>query len=132
VNESGQQPTVGAFPVHRDSRGVLGIAEFGSLPFVPRRFFWIQGVAQGETRANHGHRECEQLVFVQQGSVAGFTIDASGDRVEFKLELGDWVYVPMRHWLQLNLFSGNAVVGVFASLPFDASEYISSPEELGS
>lgn len=132
MNPLGQNPYVGAFPIHHDSRGSLGVSEFGTLPFTPKRLFWINEVAAGETRANHGHRVCEQLVFVQQGSVSGHTLDSEGTRFDFDLCTGDWVYVPTRHWLQINTFAEGTVVGVFASHPFDAEEYIESPDELGS
>lgn len=130
MNQMGQEPTLGAFPVFRDPRGALGVAEFTGLPFQPRRMFWIFDVAVGETRANHGHRECEQVVFVQKGSVTGYTLDADGVRFNFVLAAGEWVYVPVRHWLQISTFTSGAVVGVLASHPFDADEYIDSAEDL--
>jgi hypothetical protein len=132
MNQFGQQPTLGSFPVFRDSRGALGVAEFDGLPFAPRRLFWIFDVAADETRANHGHRECEQLVFVQQGTVTGFTLDAAGVRFDFALTPGEWVHIPVRHWLQINTFASDTLVGVLASHPFDADEYIDSPEDLDS
>ena len=130
MNSAGESPVLGAFRVFRDHRGALGIAEFDPLPYAPRRLFWINSVTEGETRANHGHRFCQQLVFVQQGSVTGFTIDATGERFDFRLEEGDWVHVPVRHWLQLNSFAPGAVVGVFASHPFDEADYIDEVDEL--
>jgi len=125
-------PEVSRLFTHVDDRGSLAVSEFSDLPFQPRRFFWLFGVATGETRANHGHRECEQYVFVQQGRVGGYTIDRSGQRFDFDLRAAESVYVPTRHWLQLNEFSPDAVVGVFASHPFNADEYIDSPDELNS
>ena len=130
MNRIGQEPTLGKFPVFRDNRGALGAAEFAGLPFNPRRMFWIFDVAVDETRANHGHRDCEQVVFVQQGSVAGFTLDADRTRFDFALLPGEWVYVPVRHWLQINTVAPGSLVGVLASHPFDADEYIDSPDEL--
>ncbi|MCE9623089.1 MAG: FdtA/QdtA family cupin domain-containing protein [Actinomycetia bacterium] len=130
MNRNGQQPALGSFPVHRDPRGALGVAEFAGLPFQPQRMFWIFDVAADETRANHGHRVCEQLVFVQQGSVTGFTVDADRARFDFSLLPGQWVYVPVRHWLQINTFAPGSLVGVLASHPFDADEYIDSPDDL--
>jgi hypothetical protein len=115
-----------------DPRGSLGVTEFGQIPFVPQRIFWIFGVAEGETRANHGHRECEQLVFVQQGSIGALTINQHGDRTEWKLKTGEWLNVPPRHWLQLNNFEQGTVLGVLASLPYDRAEYIDNPEDLSS
>ena len=130
MNRDGQEPTLGSFPVFPDSRGSLGVAEFAGLPFQPRRMFWIFDVAAGETRANHGHRECEQIVFVQQGSATGFTLDAQGARFNFALSPGEWVHVPVRHWLQISTFAPDSLVGVLASHPFDADEYIDSPDDL--
>ena len=132
MNHLGQEPRVGRFFTHCDGRGDLGVSEFDSLPFAPQRFFWIHNVSEGETRANHGHRECEQLVFVQSGSVSGSTIDANDEHFEFELNVADFILVPVRHWLQLRTFSPNAVVGVFASHPFNVDEYIDSPDELNS
>jgi UDP-2-acetamido-3-amino-2,3-dideoxy-glucuronate N-acetyltransferase len=130
MNQLGQEPGVGSFPVFADERGVLGVTEFDGLPFVPRRMFWICDVTANEPRANHGHRECAQVVFVQFGTAAGFTLDAAGARFDFELGVGEWVYVPVRHWLQITTFSPGAVVGVLASHPFNADEYIDSPDEL--
>jgi UDP-2-acetamido-3-amino-2,3-dideoxy-glucuronate N-acetyltransferase len=130
MNRFGQEPTLGTFPVYRDPRGALGVTEFAGLPFQPRRMFWVFDVAADETRANHGHRECEQLAFVQQGTVKGFTLDAAGTQFDFALGPGEWVYIPVRHWLQLSSFSPGSLVGVLASHPFDADEYIDSADDL--
>lgn len=130
MNRLGQDPRLGAFPIHRDARGALGVSEFADLPFPPKRLFWIFDVAAGETRANHGHRECEQIVFVQRGSVAGFTLDAARTRFDFVLSTGEWIYVPVRHWLQINSFASGSLVGVLASHPFNADEYIDNPDDL--
>jgi UDP-2-acetamido-3-amino-2,3-dideoxy-glucuronate N-acetyltransferase len=130
MNSMGQEPRTGELFAHSDGRGKLGAAEFADLPFTPQRFFWLFSVTDGETRANHGHRECEQFVFVQQGSVSGFTLDSAGGRFDFSLDVAEFVYVPVRHWLQLSEFSPNSVIGVLASHPFDAEEYIDSPLEL--
>ena len=127
-----QSIRLGAFPIHRDARGSLVVAEFGPLPFAPQRLFWLVDIAPGETRANHAHRVCEQLVFCQTGSVAGRVTGPDGKSIVFRLQLGDWIVIPTRHWLTLEEFSTGCVVGVFASHPFDADEYIDSPDDLGS
>lgn len=127
-----QSVRLGAFPIHRDARGSLVVAEFGPLPFAPQRLFWLVDIAPGETRANHAHRVCEQLVFCQTGSVAGRVTGPDGKSIVFRLQLGDWIVIPTRHWLTLEEFSTGCVVGVFASHPFDADEYIDSPDDLAS
>ncbi len=60
----------------------------------------------------------------------GFALDAAGAKFEFALTAGQWVYVPVRHWLQLNSFSQGSLVGVLASHPFDADEYIDGHDQL--
>ena len=127
-----QSVRLGAFPIHRDARGSLVVAEFGPLPFAPQRLFWLVDIAPGETRANHAHRVCEQLVFCQTGSVAGRVTGPDGKSIVFRLQLGDWIVIPTRHWLTLEEFSTGCVVGGFASHPFDADEYIDSPDDLAS
>jgi glyoxylate utilization-related uncharacterized protein len=118
----------GAFPLFQDSRGRLGVIEFTKeLPFQPLRLFWISDVVVGETRANHGHRVCEQVIFVQRGTVRGFTINSNGKRFEFFLATGNWIYIPHHHWLQLNTFSEKSVVGVLASHLYDPDDYFDDP-----
>ena len=120
----------GSMPIHRDSRGTLAVAEFAPLPFLPRRLFWLIDITPGRTRANHAHRVCEQLVFVQAGSVSGDILTPDARSLSFHLNLGDWVVIPTRHWLSLRDFAPHSIVGVFASHPFDAEEYIESPDDL--
>lgn len=81
MNHRNNGPYLGKLFTHSDERGSLGVAEFSGLPFVPKRFFWLHAVSEGSTRASHGHRECEQLVFVQQGTISGFTLDATNSRM---------------------------------------------------
>ena len=130
MNRFGESPTFGTFPLFRDERGGLGVCEFGTMPFEPKRMFWIFDSTPGYTRANHGHRECRQLIFSQSGTTTGYVVDASGDRVEFMLEPGDWVDVPVRHWVQISTVSAGGVVGVWASHPFDPAEYIDEVADL--
>ena len=118
----------GSFPLFQDSRGRLGVIEFSSeLPFLPLRLFWISDVVVGETRAHHGHRVCEQVIFAQRGTVQGFTLNSKGERFEFFLTTGNWIHIPHHHWLQLNSFSEKSVVGVLASHPYDPGDYFDDP-----
>lgn len=130
--EGRKTPFTGQFPTYLDSRGSLGVAEFSSIPFVPLRFFWIFGVSQNETRANHAHRNCEQLIFVQQGSSDALVVDQSRSESRWNLNAGEWLYLPPRHWLQLLNFETGTILGVFASLPYDRDEYIDNIEDLSS
>ena len=113
-----------------DSRGSLGVIEFEELPFVPQRLFWIFGVKGDSSRASHAHKVCEQFLFVQSGSLSAFVTDKSGATQKINLSAGQTLYLTPRLWLELSAFSEDAVLGVFASHPYDKNDYITTITEL--
>ena len=48
----------------------------------------------------------------------------------FTLSSGDGYHLTTYNWLELLEFSSDAVLGVFASLPYDRDEYIDSLEDM--
>jgi UDP-2-acetamido-3-amino-2,3-dideoxy-glucuronate N-acetyltransferase len=118
--------------IMRDDRGVLGAMEFFDVPFVPRRFFWLTAIEQGQTRAGHAHRTCEQFLIALEGSVVAKVWSVDQVTESRTLHLGDTLYLPPYHWLELSNFSPGAVLGVLASAPYDPTEYITDEQELRS
>ena len=110
--------------------GVLGVTEFGIVPFTPQRFFWLSGVSPDTTRANHGHRSCHQLLICQYGALDATITRGDGEMSVHALSIGTTLHLPPLHWLELSNFSQDAVLGVLASEPYDKNEYINSREEL--
>ena len=110
--------------------GVLGVTEFGNVPFTPQRFFWLSGVGPDTTRANHGHRSCHQLLICQQGTLDATITRGNGEISVHAMSIGTTLHLPPLHWLELSNFSQDAVLGVLASEPYDKNEYINSREEL--
>jgi hypothetical protein len=49
--------------------GKLGVVEFNSLPFVPKRLYWLSDVPLGGERGHHAHKALTQLICVLTGSV---------------------------------------------------------------
>ena len=109
---------------------VLGVTEFGNVPFTPQRFFWLSGVSPNTTRANHGHRSCHQLLICQQGTLDATITRGNGEDSVHSMSIGTTLHLPPLHWLALSNFSQDAVLGVLASEPYDKNEYINSREEL--
>jgi len=60
---------------HSDLRGSLAAAEGGTLPFVPQRVFIVHKVPSAETRGEHAHRECHQLLICAHVSCSVFVDD---------------------------------------------------------
>ena len=113
-----------------DSRGSLGVVDFQELPFVPKRLFWIFGVESESSRGSHAHKVCEQFLFVQSGSLTAIVTDQNGSTNEILLSVGQTLHLTPRLWLELSGFSDNAVLGVFASHPYDKNDYITTLTEL--
>ena len=117
-------------PVIRDSRGSLSFAQYEeTLPFLPRRYFIVFDVVEGETRGGHAHRTVHQLLSCVKGScVVTFDDgkahhDVSLDRPELAL------YLPPRIWATQHTFSRDAVLMVLASDVYDPEEYIKDYDE---
>lgn len=146
----GSEPTSAAGPILRDSEGRLGIgearlvklnraddmrgalvsAEFGAdLPFVPQRFFTVFDVPTKDVRGEHAHRRCEQFLFCLHGSVT-CVVDDGEVRREVVLDRPDvGLYIPAMLWGTQYRYSSDAVLGVFASLPYDSDDYIRDYED---
>ena len=121
------QPAVRVF---EDERGVLGVSEFGVLPFVPQRFFWLCGVGKGENRAGHGHKTCHQFLICLQGSLRATVIDKHGPVSDQILKIGESLHLQPKQWLDLFEFSSDAVLGVYADQPYNFDDYIVSKDDL--
>lgn len=119
----------GAFPVFKDWDGSLGVLEFITIPFSPRRLFWIYNVPISITRANHAHKTCHQLLICIRGTVAATTTNASGQRMNQTLHEGETLHVPPLNWLEITFVKVNSILLVVASERYDPNEYIRSFEE---
>ena len=112
-----------------DLRGSLVVAELGSdLPFVPQRFFVVYDVPSLDVRGEHAHRRCEQFLICIKGSVKA-VVDDGTSREEFLLDSADvGLYMPAMTWGTQYAYSSDAVLAVFASLPYDSADYIRTYE----
>ena len=108
-----------------DMRGSLIVADFNTdLPFVPQRFFTVFNVPSRDVRGEHAHRRCEQFLVCLTGSVRAI-VDTGTNRQEFLLDaphLG--LHMPAMTWGTQYAYSDDAVLAVFASLPYDNADYI--------
>lgn len=114
-----------AMPRFRDSRGSLSVGEFAkTVPFEVKRYFLVFDVPGVEVRGEHAHRECHQFLICAKGTVAVVADDGRA-REEFVLDTPDrGLYLPPMTWGIQYRYSADAVLLVFASHPYDASDYI--------
>lgn len=108
-----------------DMRGALAVAETDQeIPFEPRRWFLVYDVPSAETRGQHAHRRCHQLLIAASGSVR-VVADDGHEREEFILDrpnLG--LYLPAMTWGIQYGYAPRSVLLVVASEPYDPSDYI--------
>jgi acetyltransferase-like isoleucine patch superfamily enzyme/dTDP-4-dehydrorhamnose 3,5-epimerase-like enzyme len=120
-----QGVTIHQLPAFEDIRGRLVAAEIAkAIPFAPARFFLVHAVPSTEVRGEHAHRECHQFLVCVKGTVH-VVVDDGLTRQEIVLdrpEIG--IYVKPLVWGTQYKYSGDAVLLVFASHQYDASDYI--------
>lgn len=116
--------------VASDLRGSLAATEVGEgLPFEPKRVFAVFDVPSREVRGEHAHRKLHQLLICVRGECS-LHVDDGKNRDDILLDspaIG--VHVPPMVWGVQYRFSGDAVLLVLASHPYDAEDYIRDYDE---
>jgi len=125
VNTKVHGVTLHQFPLIADIRGSLIVGEFErSVPFPVKRYFMTLNVPSVETRGEHAHHRCHQFLICVRGSCTVVADDGT-NRQEFQLdrpELG--LHLPPMVWGIQYKYSPDAVLLVFASDYYDATDYI--------
>ena len=126
---------VGSATLHRlkvvaDMRGSLTVGEFErEIPFLPKRYFVVFDVPTREVRGEHAHRQCNQFFVCLKGTV-GLLLDNGTSRRELTLDgPATGVFMPAMVWGTQYRYSSDAVLLVFASHFYDASDYIRTYSE---
>ena len=116
--------------VAQDLRGSLTALELTrDLPWRAERFFSVFDVPTASVRGEHAHRECAQALIALAGSVT-VMVDDGASRATVRLSHpGTVLVVPPMIWASQFAFTTDAVLGVFASLPYDPDDYIRTYDE---
>jgi acetyltransferase-like isoleucine patch superfamily enzyme len=118
------------FTTVSDMRGDLIASDFSKqISFPVKRAFFVTNVPSHHVRGEHGHKECHQLLICLQGSVM-VAVDNGQQRAQWRLDqpnLG--IHIHPKVWAAQYQYSKNAVVAVFASHEYDASDYIRNYDE---
>lgn len=115
-----------SLPRVRDVRGSLSVSDFGGdgVPFTPLRCFFVYDVPSSEVRGQHAHYACHQFLVAVCGSVMTM-VDDGKERKEVLLDHpSKGLYMPPLTWGVQYQYSGDAVLMVLASHPYDPSDYI--------
>ena len=117
-------------PLFSDLRGELSVGEFEkTVPFLPKRYFLVFGVANAKVRGEHAHRVCHQALICVHGACSVLADDGTS-RQEFRLDHPRLsLHLPPLVWGVQYKFSPGAILLVFASHAYDPADYIRDYDE---
>ena len=122
--------TLHTLTVVEDLRGQLAAGEFlGQIPFQAQRFFVVFDVPGKEIRGENAHRRCQQFLVCLRGHVS-IAVDDGRSAAEIELrtpQLG--LCLQPMVWAVQYKYSADAMLLVFASDHYDASDYIRDYDE---
>lgn len=109
----------------QDERGCLVAVEGEKdIPFAVKRIFYIYGCDPVAVRGFHANRNSQFIMICIRGSVRVRTHDGKV-LSEFSLDGPDiGLYLGTMTWKEMYDFSGDAILLVLSSAPYDPEEYI--------
>lgn len=122
--------TLHHFKAVEDLRGKLTVGHFNDeIPFQPRRYFIVYDVPSKDVRGEHAHLRCHQFLICVQGSVS-VIVDDGSQAQEVTLDRPDMgLFLPAMTWGTQYKYSDQATLLVFASDPYDSTDYVRDYQE---
>lgn len=116
-------------PSHGDDRGELVVLEENTLPFAPKRIFFITIANSRSVRAEHAGTS-EELIVPLSGAV---TVDLDNGEQQTSMRLADRtkaIWVKPGVWLRLREFEPGTILLVAASLLYSETRHFDGPQPL--
>lgn len=114
-----------------DERGNLVVVEGRkSIPFDPKRVFYIYGSDRSVVRGKHANRVSEFVLINVSGQSKVKVDDGRGNIQIYELNKPrNGIYLPKLVWKEMYDFSNDSVLLCLASTYYDNSEYIRDYDE---
>jgi UDP-2-acetamido-3-amino-2,3-dideoxy-glucuronate N-acetyltransferase len=113
-----------------DLRGSLVAGEAGAeLPFTPARMFSVMLVPSKDVRGAHAHRQCEQFLVCQAGSVSVVLDDGNHSKEITLADPSVGLHIPAMVWSVQYRYTPDALLLVLASRVYEADDYIRDYDE---
>lgn len=111
-------------PKFEDYTGNVGVIEKSTMPFEPKRIFYLYDILGDAKRGEHAHKELKQFLIAISGSF-NFTVTDGINRETILLDSPDkGLLVNPGLWGELSNFSPGTVCMVLASDVYEESDYI--------
>lgn len=94
------------------------------IPFSVKRIFYLYDIPGGESRGAHAHKECHQFLIAVSGAFEVLLNDGKTQRIVQLNRPYYGLHIPPMIWASEINFSSGSVCLVFASEPYNESDYI--------
>ena len=111
-----------------EENGTVTVFEEGAIPFPAVRAFLVEADA-GETRGDHAHRRCQQLLVAVSGKVTVMSTNGQTERVHHLTNSGTGLVVPAMIWATQRYAEPHTQLLVICDQVFDEADYIRDLEE---
>ena len=108
--------------------GTLVPVNLLTLPFIPKRLFYIYNVPQGQERGTHAHYNTQQVLICVQGVIEVIAFDGINTVSKF-LKSGDSFFLDKLIWDSQIFHTGNDVLLSICSTEYDINDYILNKDE---
>lgn len=116
--------TIIHFKKYEDPNGVLCVYESGQhVPFDIRRVFTVSA-RKGDTRGDHAHKQCTQLLICVSGQIRVSCDDGSVVTQHLLDNMGASLLVPPGIWAKEEYVTDGAVLMVLCDRNYEVDDYI--------
>ena len=113
-----------SLPLIKTEVGDLVTCDEVTLPFDPKRVFYLYDIPAGESRGAHALIECHQILVAVSGSFDVRLNDGAQERVIALNQPTEGLHIPPSIWAAETNFSGGAICLVLTSHEYDEGDYI--------
>lgn len=107
-----------------DDARLLSTQNKTTIPFVIKRTFIISHVKPHTARGKHAHKKTKQALFCIQGSVRLRLDNGKRKKTYHLTKPNTGVFIDRLVWSEMDNFSPDAILMVFASAYYAKSDYI--------
>ena len=112
-----------------EPNGLLIPIEFdNTLPFKPKRTFFVCNVPDKNPRGRHAHWKTRQILTCLSGNITTILDDGLARR-EYELLPGDSIFIPNLIWDEQVYHSADTIMTSLCSTHYDVKDYINDFDE---
>ena len=115
--------------INNRSGNITVVENSKTIPFEIKRIFYLFDIPSGESRGAHAHKECHQFLIAASGSFEVLLEDGETKRQVQLNRANIGLHIPPGIWASEINFSSGSICLVFASHPYNASDYIRDYDE---